>query len=34
MVGNLSSFRVYEKALDSEEVEQNFDSSKGQYTGE
>jgi len=32
--GSLSSLRIYEKALDTDEVETNFDESKGQYTGE
>tara|TARA_R110001606_G_scaffold395577_1_gene568094 strand:- start:1587 stop:2681 length:1095 start_codon:yes stop_codon:yes gene_type:complete len=34
LVGELSSFRVYSKVLEEEEIKQNFDESKGQYTGE
>jgi hypothetical protein len=34
LVGELSSFRVYDRILDEEEIQQNFDESKGQYTGE
>ena len=34
LIGEVSSFRVYEKSLDSEEIINNFDASKGQYTGE
>jgi len=32
LVGEFSSLRIYEKALDNSEVIQNFDASKGQYT--
>ena len=34
LLGEVSSFRVYENILEDDAMEQNFDSSKGQYTGE
>jgi hypothetical protein len=34
LVGEVSSFRIYDRILEDDEIEQNFDSSKGQYTGE
>ncbi len=34
LVGEVSTFRIYDRILEDSEVKQNFDSSKGQYTGE
>ena len=34
MVGKVSSFRIYESALDGDDIEKNFSETKGQYIGE
>lgn len=34
MVGRVSSFRIYESALDRDDIEKNFSETKGQYIGE